>query len=105
MIVVGILTINGIALNLIIAPRLIDISFGRPHKHRKGELHQYRKFAYAAGAISLISWYTAFILGMFRSLSLSVITILGIYVVVLLIGILLSQLLEKYFGNRKMIHN
>jgi uncharacterized membrane protein len=99
-IVVGIILINGIVLNLYISPKLFKISFGKKHKHQKGELHYLRKAAFATGAISIVSWYTAFILGAISSSSLSMGQILFIYLIVLIVAITISQSVERVFDLR-----
>ena len=68
MIIVGVIIVNGIILNVFVAPKMKEVSFHKKHEHHPGELHHLRKIAFALGAISITSWYSAFILGMFRSL-------------------------------------
>ena len=99
-IVVGVIIVNGIFLNLKISPQLVKISFGRAHKHKPGELRGQRKLAFALGAISITSWFSAFILGMFRSVPFSFIHLLSIYLIVLGIAVSLSQIAESYLGRR-----
>jgi uncharacterized membrane protein len=99
-IVVLVITLNGAFLNLKIAPQLVKISFGRPHHHSRGELHHERRLAYALGAISIISWYSAFTLGMFRISPASFLELLGIYGGLLLIGVVVSQIVERRMGKR-----
>lgn len=86
---------NGLILNLIISPKLIHISFGGPHRHKDGELHHLRKLAFALGAISIISWYTAFILGSLKSIPLSFPMAVLVYLGLLLCGIIGSQIFER----------
>ena len=63
MVVVSIVTLNGVALNLLVAPRMRQLSFEgtKPARH-------FRRLAFALGGISIVSWYIAFILGSVRSL-------------------------------------
>jgi len=97
MIVVAIILANGIFLNLYLSPKLVQISFGKKHNHHPGELHQLRRAAFASGAVSFTSWYTAFVLGKIASTSWSVLQILFLYVVLLLFAVAGSQALERYY--------
>jgi hypothetical protein len=55
------------------------------------------KFIFISGAISIVSWYTALILGALRGLELSYIQIMFSYLVVLLVAIYVSLFLRKVF--------
>lgn len=101
MTVVGVVTINGAFLNLLVAPTLVHIAFGK-HTHQPGELRHRRRIAFALGAVSFTSWYTALILGAFRSVPLSYLQLLGIYLVVMLGAVGGSQVLEYYLGQKEM---
>lgn len=90
-----VIVINGAFLNLYITPHLVKISFGKKHHHEAGELHHIRKIAFAMGAVSIVSWYSAFILGSLRSLAWNFETILLIYLSALAVGIIGSQLFER----------
>lgn len=101
MIGVLVLLVNGIALNLIVSPRLMHISFGDSHKHMDGELVRLRRIAFALGAVSISSWYMIFILGSIRSISLPASSLLSLYIAVLLCAVLISQLTDRYFSSKK----
>lgn len=101
MIIVSVILVNGLVLNLLISPKLIHISFGAPHQHQPGELIRLRKLSFALGAISLISWYSAFILGaIVHNLLPPFWPLLGIYAGLILIGIIGSQIVERNFAKR-----
>ncbi len=100
MVVVAIIIINGVCLNLFVAPKLIKISFGEKHEHMSGELRRSRRLAYALGAVSLTSWTSAFLLGMARSIPLSFPILLGIYLLLLLGAITTSQIIEQVIVKR-----
>jgi uncharacterized membrane protein len=100
MIVVAVIIINGVFLNLKISPQLVKISFGGKHKHKMGELRGFRKLAFALGAVSITSWFAAFILGIFRSVPLSFIQLLSIYVIAIGIAVSLSQILEIHLTRK-----
>lgn len=87
---VGVIVLNGIALNLYVAPRLLNLSFW---DNSSGGTHL-RKTAFALGAISFTSWNIAFLMGLISSLPFSFIQLLLFYVVALIGAILGSQVLE-----------
>lgn len=101
-IIVFVLITNGVFLNLLVQPKLVHISFGEPHNHKKGELHHLRKLAFALGAVSLTSWYTTFILGSLRNVTLSFSELAVIYLSLLLVGIIGSQIFEYRVSRRKI---
>jgi len=103
MIVVGVIIINGAFLNLLISPKLVHISFGESHHHESGELHRLRKLAFALGAISSVSWYSAFILGSLRRLSFSFQELLGIYLILVVIAVIGSQVIERRLVKRAVL--
>jgi uncharacterized membrane protein len=100
MIVVAVIIVNGAFLNLLIAPKLVKISFGEKHKHETGELHYIRKIAFMLGAISIVSWYSAFILGMLQRPPTGFLPLLSIYIFILIVAIVGSQFMEQAFIKR-----
>ncbi|MEK7557559.1 MAG: vitamin K epoxide reductase family protein [Patescibacteria group bacterium] len=103
MIVVAVVIVNGAFLNLKITPHLIHISFGDdPHKSPEEELQRERRIAFALGAISMVSWYSALILGAFPSLPFSLPTLLLTYALLLAAAVTGSQVMERYIGRKPM---
>jgi len=100
MVVVSVIVVNGAVLNLLISPKLVHISFGESHEHQSGELHKLRKLAFALGAISITSWYSAFILGALHRPPLSFLELLGIYLALITLAVAGSQLVEKKIARR-----
>jgi uncharacterized membrane protein len=100
MIVVVVIVVNGAILNILVAPHMVKICFGGEHNHEKGELHHLRRLAYALGAISIISWYSAFILGSLVTSPLPFLPLLGIYVFLLILGVLGSQIMDRLVGGK-----
>lgn len=100
MIVVTVIIINGAFLNLLVAPKLVKISFGEKLAHRPGKIHYERKIAFALGAVSIVSWYSAFILGMLRKIPLDFSSLLLIYLLLLGGAIIGSQFMERFFVKR-----
>jgi uncharacterized membrane protein len=99
--VVGVITVNGIILNLVISPRLATICFGGEHNHHPGELHYLRRLAFACGAISITSWYIAFILGSIKKIALPTGTLVLLYIGVLLCAVIGSQIFDYFFAKYK----
>lgn len=99
--IVGIIVVNGILLNLLIAPKLIKISFGEQAVDHPGELHHLRCMAYAFGGISIISWLATFILGSLRSLPFTSGQIISGYVIVVLCVVIGSQYMDYRATHRK----
>ncbi|MDQ5901415.1 MAG: hypothetical protein QG580_130 [Patescibacteria group bacterium] len=91
-----VLIVNGAMLNLVVSPKLMDITFGDEHSHAKGELHFMRKLAFALGGISISSWYVVFILGSIRKIPISAGAGISIYVLILVLAIVGSQIFDRY---------
>lgn len=103
MIVVAVIITNGLFLNLLISPKLVHISFGGPHHHESGELHSLRKLSFALGAISIASWYSAFILGMLHKPPLSFYQLLGVYLALVAVAVIGSQIMERMLAKKAIL--
>lgn len=68
---VGVLTINGVFLNVFITPRMTKIAFKAGVEQAGDEPDKIRKMAMAAGGISAFSWVIAFLLGKFKAIPAS----------------------------------
>ena len=101
-VILGVVLVNGIMLNLFIAPKLVKISFGEEGQDYPHELHHLRKFAFAFGAVSMVSWICTFILGSLRSLPISVLGILLIYLFLVLTAVIGSQIFEYKLVRHKL---
>ena len=89
-IVVSVITVNGIVLNLLVAPRMRQFSLAQQVPARR-----FRRLAFALGGISITSWYTAFLLGSFRSIPLVLREGVALYVSILIAVILGSLVYER----------
>lgn len=98
---VCVLIVNGIMLNLLVSPRLMEITFGEEHDHMKGELHFMRRLAFAFGGISISSWYVVFLLGSLRSIPIRAGSGIAIYILILAIAIGASQVFDRMMVNKK----
>ncbi len=99
---VVVLIANGILLNIVIAPKLIYISFRETVDHSGRELRRLRKLAFASGAISFVSWYFVFIMGALRQINISFSVLMGLYVGFLIFAIIGSQVFEYFFVRQKV---
>jgi len=100
-VIVGVIAVNGVLLNLLVAPKLVKISFREESVDHPGELHHLRKLAFAFGGVSIISWMMTFILGSIRSIPLSVGGILGIYLGLVFMVVLGSQYFDHRFIQKR----
>ncbi len=91
MIALGVIILNGVALNLVITPQLTKIDFSKDIHLLPPQTRRMRKLAFALGAVSITSWFTVFILGSMRSVTLSFGDLLILYVGVVALAICLSQ--------------
>ena len=95
-VVVLVIIINGATLNLLVSPKLIKLSFDQ-----KEESRALRRLAFGLGAVSIVSWYSAFILGMLKSIPVSFMVGLAIYIALLVVAIFMSQLTAKRLSNER----
>ncbi len=98
---VFVLILNGVMLNLIVSPKLMEITFGAEHEHIKGELKTLRKLSFALGAISISSWYLVFILGSLKKIPVTPKMGILLYFVLLLVAITFSQLFDRYMVAKR----
>lgn len=95
---VGVVTINGVLLNLFVVPKMEQISF------RKGEMEGNTgliRGAFVAGAVSMTSWLTVFILAMINPLeAFSFGTLLSAYLVLLAVTIAGGLAMKKVYERK-----
>lgn len=96
MIVLIVIIVNGIVLNYFVSPRLLKISFGVERNHESSAIRRARKLAFACGAVSITSWYSAFILGMLHTSPFSFLVLLEIYIFLLFLVVSVSQFVERH---------
>lgn len=96
-----VLTVNGIALHLYIAPHLLHLNL--QSKQKMGTT--WHRIAFALGAISIVSWYTVFSIAMLKTImTWSFAHILGGYVCLLIIGVTGSQVMERQMSRKATAH-
>tara|TARA_B110000305_G_scaffold141681_1_gene157815 strand:- start:1193 stop:1771 length:579 start_codon:yes stop_codon:yes gene_type:complete len=95
MFVVVILTLNGFGLHYYIKPRLKKIEWNaKKPQHNTRDL---KRLAFAGGAISMISWLSATVLGSIDLIPVSLTVGIEIYFLILLITLVGSQIAEYLF--------
>lgn len=94
MVIVAILTINGIIITTIMHTRMQDIRFATK-KHRI-----FKRIAFAQGALSVSSWYLAFLLGSLRSIPYSVEQGLRLYLIIVILAITASQVFYRKYRKK-----
>ena len=101
-IVVSVITINGLFLNLLVAPNLVKVfSLENNQEIKKTSYGRMRKIAFALGAISITSWYSAFILGTLSKSPLDFLPLLFIYLCIISTAVTISQFAEKLFSQQQ----
>jgi hypothetical protein len=93
--IVGVLIVNGVVLNVFIAPKMTKIFSGKGQG--SVEIKSFRKWAFACGAVSMVSWYSAFLLGSLQGLNLTYDILILIYGLLLCVALVGSQVLERVF--------
>lgn len=90
------LIINGALLNLVISPRLILIFLTEgPSPELLKTFQRLRRWAFLMGVVSLVSWYTVFILTHVADSRLNLPSLLGVYAFFLFVGGAASQVVER----------
>ena len=93
-IAVGVITLNGVLLNIFVTPRLTKMSFAAYKKELTPGMRRTRSIIFASGGVSIVSWYLVFILGSLRSIPLTFGLGLVGYAGLVLAAIIGSQLYE-----------
>lgn len=100
-----VLVVNGFILHKVILPKLLHFSFKENHYLCDSNCFHLRHASFICGAISVVSWYSVFFIGSFRSIPLSFGVLLAIYLVALFgaIGgaLTLERILWKQVNKKK----
>lgn len=101
-VIVAIIALNGLVLNFIVSPRLTSFVFGNEgQKSLSPSGKVYRKLSFASGAVSIVSWYTVFILGSLRSIPLSFRIGLLVYLGIVSFAVLMSQFYDRQLTKKQ----
>ncbi len=99
MFIVGVIVANGAVLNLYVMPRILLSAKSEDRGYEPAPL--IRKISFALGAISLVSWFSAFFLG-YISLPLADLSrMLLIYISLILSAVIASRIIESRFVPAK----
>jgi hypothetical protein len=98
MTVVSILSINGFLLHNLIFKHLKEKDYLTKIQNKKS-----RRLAFVFGAISLVSWLSALSLGSLDKIAISYFEALMIYFTILILGIIFSQIIFKFYENKSKI--
>jgi uncharacterized membrane protein len=96
LVVVSVVIFNGVLLNMLVAPHMRRLSFEGTVPARR-----FRRLAFALGGISIVSWYSAFLLGSLRKIDLifsHAVIGYGILIVCVVIG---SQMMERIVMKKR----
>lgn len=99
-VVLTVIVLNDAFLYLKISPNLIHISFGNTFSSDTMNLYTLRRTAFAMGGVSLVSWYTLFYLLMQPVIPFSSIQLLMIYIALIVVTIIASQLIERGIARK-----
>ncbi|MBA3901074.1 MAG: hypothetical protein H0X62_12850 [Bacteroidetes bacterium] len=100
MTVVFFIVINGGALNLYVTPKMKKISLKEKDIGRNETL---KKISFALGALSIISWLSAFVLARLKELfDMPYLTLLIGYLALLVIGVAGSQAAKIYYEKKEI---
>lgn len=83
MTIVGIILLNGLFLHISLIPRLRRHVGG--HLPSSDEFMRKRPFLFTSGAISLVSWLSALVLGSLHKVPWGYVEIMGVYLLILLV--------------------
>jgi len=98
-VIIGVIVANGAVLNLYVMPRILLSAVKQDRGYEPGRA--VRKISFALGAVSLVSWFSAFILGYINLPLVDVPRVLLIYVSLLLCAVIVSQIVESRFVPAK----
>ena len=96
LIIFTVIVINGVLMHYVVMPVIKKLSFGGSLSEKTQRLSFIKKFAFASGGISLLSWVLVFLLGSLRSIPFSVGGALGMYVLGIVMVIIASQVVIQF---------
>lgn len=103
-IIMTIIIINEGILNILIAPKMIDISFNSKENTQNKKLQQYRQLSFIITSSSIVSWYSLLALlilpaSLFISFYLLTSIYAGLILMAFMVGILLDRLIHLSVKN------
>lgn len=94
MIIVGVLTVNGVFFHFIHLPHLKTLVNKNLARSRYFKRHSFGM--YIGGVISVVSWILALLLGGLRSIPISVSQMLVIYLILIILGIFVAEFKRRH---------
>ncbi len=106
-IILGILLVYEIVVNMIIAPKLIDIHFGNTNivKMEEHKHSMMRKTAFGFVAIGVVSWYFLLLLSSIDFYGYSSAVLLIIYLILVIVTVAISMYAEHIFYKKSTLLN
>lgn len=101
--IVGILIIYEVVVNMIVAPRLIDLHFNEDSKMDDHEYSYQRKLAFAFSAIGVVSWYMLLLFSTVSFYPYTSATMFIIYAVLLVIFVVIALIAEHMMYKKYMM--
>jgi len=98
-VIIGVIVANGAVLNLYVMPRILLSAVKQDRGNEPGRA--VRKISFALGAISLVSWFSAFFLGYINLPLADIPRMLLIYVSLIFCAVIVSQIIESRFVPAK----
>lgn len=102
MIALGIIFVNGIALNMIVTPWLLKIPFDAPSKTMTSKVRLMRHLSFMLGAVSFVSWYFIFCISALRDVVLPLGPLFILYSTCIGLGIIGSQFFERHISKQAL---
>lgn len=103
LVIFGVIVLNGLLLNVVIAPVLRRIPFGPRTVPLSSRIRLLQALAFASGAVSMVSWLSVFLLGSVRSIPVGVGTGLVAYGGLILVAIIGSQVYARILARPRRI--
>lgn len=100
MVAVAMIIINGMFLNFLVEPKFVKMLPLEKDKQQLGGLHHYRKIAFALAGVLIVSWYSVFVLGTLKNVTLNFSSLLLVYIFLLGLAVVASQVMEWFFVKR-----
>jgi uncharacterized membrane protein len=103
-VIMVILIIYEVIMNMRVSPKLVGMHFG-DHPKLDDDAHRFqRKIAFTAIAVGVVSWYSLLVLGIFNFFDYSSGQIFMMYLILLVLGILLTNFVEHIL-YKKSLHS
>lgn len=99
-VIIAAIIANGAFLDILILPKLVSLSFGEKRERQPEKLRRQRKIAFALGAVSIVSWYSMFVLRMIQRIPSDFSLSLLIYFLFLAGAVAASQLMERFSAKQ-----